>query len=109
MVWFAIHVTDLQFDLDDAMEANLLDVMVEDKIKFQSSYSCGESAMDIFMDRKNPWNKSIHPALPKIIQEKLVENRRRGKIIPLWKNCKLSLQIICVISFNGYIDIKPCR
>ena len=60
-------------------EANLLDVMVEDKAKFQSSYSSGETAMELFMDRKNPWNKSIHPALPKIIQGKLVENRRRGE------------------------------
>ena len=71
--------TFADYDDVDMGEANLLDVMVEDKAKFQSSYSSGETAMELFMDRKNPWNKSIHPALPKIIQEKLVENRRRGE------------------------------
>ena len=71
--------TFADYDDVDMGEANLLDVMVEDKAKFQSSYSTGETAMELFMDRKNPWNKSIHPALPKIIQEKLVENRRRGE------------------------------
>ena len=79
---------DLPFDVDDAVEANLLDVMVDDKVKFQSSYTVGDASMEIFMDRKNPWNKSIHPALPKIIQEKLQENRKRGK---LSKNIKCSI------------------
>ena len=60
---------DLVPDYDDKIDANLLDVLVEDKIKFQSSYTVGDASMDIFMDKKNPWNKSIHPALPKIIQE----------------------------------------
>ena len=59
--------------------------MVDDKVKFQSSYSCGDASMELFMDRKNPWNKSIHPALPKIIQEKLQENRKRGKFIEKFK------------------------
>ena len=70
---------DLVPDYDDKIDANLLDVLVEDKIKFQSSYTVGDASMDIFMDKKNPWNKSIHPALPKIIQEKLQENRKRGR------------------------------
>ena len=59
--------------------ANLLDVLVEDKVKFKSSYEVGDASMEIFMDKTNPWNKSIHPALPKIIQEKLLANRRYGK------------------------------
>ena len=66
-------------DYDEKIDANLLDVLVEDKIKFQSSYTVGDASMEIFMDKKNPWNKSIHPALPKIIQEKLKENRKRGR------------------------------
>ena len=70
---------DLIPDYDEKIDANLLDVLVEDKIKFQSSYTVGDASMDIFMDKKNPWNKSIHPALPKIIQEKLQENRKRGR------------------------------
>lgn len=64
--------------VDPLDSANLLDVMVEDKAKFQSSYQQGDVSMELFLDRKNPWNKSIHPALPKIIQEKLAENRKRG-------------------------------
>ena len=70
---------DLTPDYDETIEANLLDVMVEDKVKFTSSYTVGDVSMEIFMDRHNPWNKSIHPALPKIIQEKLQENRKRGR------------------------------
>ena len=77
---------------DDAMEsANLLDVMVEDKAKFQSSYTQGETSMELFLDHKNPWNKSIHPALPKIIQEHLQENRKRGEcrnILVVFKRLK---------------------
>lgn len=70
---------DMIPDYDENADANLLDVLVEDKIKFQSSYTVGDASMEIFMDKKNPWNKSIHPALPKIIQEKLKENRKRGR------------------------------
>ena len=69
-------------DGDDSVDmdhANLLDVLVEDKVKFKSSYEVGDASMEIFMDKTNPWNKSIHPALPKIIQEKLLANRRYGK------------------------------
>ena len=74
-----VKFPDVIPDYDETIEANLLDVLVEDKIKFQSSYTVGDASMEIFMDRKNPWNKSIHPALPKIIQEKLQENRKRGR------------------------------
>ena len=77
---------------EDALEsANLLDVMVEDKAKFQSSYTQGETSMELFLDHKNPWNKSIHPALPKIIQEHLQENRKRGEcrnILVVFKRLK---------------------
>ena len=66
-------------DSVDMDHANLLDVLVEDKVKFKSSYEVGDASMEIFMDKTNPWNKSIHPALPKIIQEKLLANRRYGK------------------------------
>ena len=64
----------------DLMSANLLDVMVEDKAKFQSSFqTSGESAIDLFMDRTNPWNKIAHPALPNVIKEQLEINKKRGE------------------------------
>ena len=48
---------------------NLLDAMTEEKHKFQSSFSTGESAIKIFIDRTNPYNKTAHPALPNVMKE----------------------------------------
>ena len=53
--------------------------MVEEKVKFQSSFSSGESALDLFLDSSNPYNKTAHPALPNVIQEQLEINKKGGE------------------------------
>ena len=66
-------------DKYDINAANLLDAMVEDKVKFQSSFSSGESSMDTFLNRANPLNRIAHPALPNVVKEQLEINQKRGK------------------------------
>ena len=48
---------------------SLLDLMTEKKTKFQSSFSSGEAAIKIFIDRTNPHNKTAHPSLPNVLKE----------------------------------------
>ena len=54
--------------------------MVEEKVKFQSSFSIGESSMDTFLDSTNPLNRIAHPALPKVIKDQLEINQKRGEL-----------------------------
>ena len=61
-------------------EANLLDVLIEEKHRFRSSFICGDATLDLFLDKKNPCNKMIHPALPGEIEKKKEENRKRGEL-----------------------------
>ena len=61
-------------------EANLLDVLIEEKHRFRSSFVCGDATLDLFLDKKNPCQKAIHPALPAVIEQKLAENRKRGEL-----------------------------
>ena len=69
----------------DILAANLMDSMVEEKVKFQSSFSSvqsssGEACLDNFIDSSNPWNKTAHPALPKVMEEQMAENQKRGRV-----------------------------
>ena len=66
-------------DPEDYDEANLLDVLIEEKHRFRSSFICGDATLDLFLDKKNPCQKAIHPALPAVIEQKLAENRKRGE------------------------------
>ena len=38
-----------------------------------------DATLDLFLDKKNPCQKAIHPALPAVIEQKLAENRKRGE------------------------------
>ena len=77
-------------DPDDYDEANLLDVLIEEKHRFRSSFICGDATLDLFLDKKNPCNKMIHPALPGEIEKKKEENRKRGEL-PLSNHTDRSL------------------
>ena len=66
-------------DPEDFEETNLLDALIEEKHRFTSSFCCGEATLDLFLDKKNPCNKVVHPALPKVIEEKMAENKKRGE------------------------------
>ena len=58
-------MNDPNLYLDD----NLLDLMTEEKPKFNSSFNSGEAAIKVFLDRANPYNKLAHPALPNVMKE----------------------------------------
>ena len=67
-------------DPEDCDEANLLDVLIEEKHRFRSSFICGDATLDLFLDKKNPCQKAIHPALPAVIEQKMAEHRQRGAL-----------------------------
>ena len=66
-------------DPEDYDDANLLDVLIEEKHRFKSSFVCGDATLDLFLDNKNPCQKMIHPALPATIEQKRAEIRQRSK------------------------------
>ena len=64
---------------EDYDDANLLDVLIEEKHRFKSSFVRGDATLDLFLDHKNPCQKAIHPALPATIEQKRAEIRARSK------------------------------
>ena len=88
ITWKNIHNKLLSEDCEektssekyDILSANLLDSMVEEKAKFQSSFRSGEAALDHFLNIANPMNKIAHPALPCAVKDQQEENRKRGML-----------------------------
>jgi len=76
----------------------LLGLFQEEKKKFQSSFDnsflkeskSGNQAIDLFLDRANPYNKTAHPALPNVIKEL---NARHLKRVELMKAQELLYEV----------------
>lgn len=64
--------------------ADLLDLLDEEEKtpRFQSSFSkpeiLGDNALDMFIDRLNPYNRQAHPALPNVMKQLDDVRKKRG-------------------------------
>ena len=67
--------------------ADLLDLLDEEEKtpRFQSSFSkpeiLGDNALDMFIDRLNPYNRQAHPALPKVMKQLDDVRKKKGTCI----------------------------
>ena len=48
------------------------------KSSFQKEEPSGDSAIDMFIDRVNPFNKAAHPALPNVMKQLDSIRKKRG-------------------------------